>query len=820
MEDTHKITPPVNKKRRLSEVERLAKQPDPADLQKCRRKRKEMGRIPQALLTPSEGLPVPNNNLSERSVEDDTYLHMLADNGYSTDEDINEEEVEEDNYYEHEVSEEDNELAEDGDDNEEEDNKEMPLSVPTPSANRLVKFDLLKEMVESRCKCAQCQGAVNLSEITIGIATTVILTCNSCSIEDQRSEAGMESFNGTKIVYHTESALVTRASGSQKTFRDFPIHYSLVLLMQQLGCGLEGIRAVLSHLNLCPTVGNWIKWREIIDTIGCAQQEIADKCMVDNMKEEITLSKEAGLPTVVDPHGRKRQAVAASVDMGWQKRSSGHRYDSPSGVSLMIGAESKKIVQRHVCSKLCRVCDEAKRLSKKTTKPSETPKDLSIRPHRCSKNYEGSSKGMEAQAAVICVKNFYVASATTNGCEAAFIDVTISDDDSSTWANLQQSLTMLLEQRNKDLISQGLPAETKKEWVDWPKTKRGVPKKDYGQFTLDELPSRQNLADPNHRAKVLGKHLYPLTSVPVSSGKQITKATAERFKVNFNRAIHQYRGKSDTEMRNGLLATLEHEFGNHEHCSNDWCKFLNAKTSGEREQLQSRWWSKNDSATLYAALNRVYMDFLTPERIRQMNHKHDTQKNESMNKKIARVCPKSTTFSKSMVLSDRVAWVVMEDSLGGCVAVEELFNRLGITPLPPTLKDYYTKNDKTRARHHEYTLQKSVKQRRRLNLNTKIWQDRVQATKDREQGKDYSSGMAFEETTAQEKTTKTASTEKKLCTACGGNTHQRRSHKMCPMNKFNWVGPGKDILCEEVKQNSQIEATTTTTTTIPDGKMS
>ena len=43
-----------------------------------------------------------------------------------------------------------------------------------------------------------------------------------------------------------------------------------------------------------------------------------------------------------------------------------------------------------------------------------------------------------------------------------------------------------------------------------------------------------------------------------------------------------------------------------------------------------------------------------------MYHGFDTQKNESMNQKIAKMCPKSPTLSKTMVLSDRVSWVVIK----------------------------------------------------------------------------------------------------------------------------------------------------------------
>ena len=46
---------------------------------------------------------------------------------------------------------------------------------------------------------------------------------------------------------------------------------------------------------------------------------------------------------------------------------------------------------------------------------------------------------MEAEAAVHCVKEFFHVSTLLEDAIPAFIDVLISDDDSSTWANLQVS---------------------------------------------------------------------------------------------------------------------------------------------------------------------------------------------------------------------------------------------------------------------------------------------------------------------------------------------------------------------------------------------
>ena len=43
--------------------------------------------------------------------------------------------------------------------------------------------------------------------------------------------------------------------------------------------------------------------------------------------------------------------------MGWQKRSSGKVYNSPTGHALLFGAKTKKVLNFTVLSKLCSTCD-------------------------------------------------------------------------------------------------------------------------------------------------------------------------------------------------------------------------------------------------------------------------------------------------------------------------------------------------------------------------------------------------------------------------------------------------------------------------------
>jgi len=73
---------------------------------------------------------------------------------------------------------------------------------------------------------------------------------------------------------------------------------------------------------------------------------------------------------------------AMSVYMGWQKRSTGHSYDSMSGHAALIGARTQKVVAWIVKAKKCSICTAF--LKRAENAPV----------HRCVANHGGSSKSI------------------------------------------------------------------------------------------------------------------------------------------------------------------------------------------------------------------------------------------------------------------------------------------------------------------------------------------------------------------------------------------------------------------------------------------
>ena len=104
--------------------------------------------------------------------------------------------------------------------------------------------------------------------------------------------------------------------------------------------------------------------------------------------------------------------------MGWQKRSSGRRYDSSSGHAFIISGRKKGTIGMVLYSKACRKCDSAE---KKGEEAEE---------HECPKNFEGISKITGASAIMKMVEDAYYN-------RFFIINVIASDNDSTMRAVLK-----------------------------------------------------------------------------------------------------------------------------------------------------------------------------------------------------------------------------------------------------------------------------------------------------------------------------------------------------------------------------------------------
>lgn len=111
-------------------------------------------------------------------------------------------------------------------------------------------------------------------------------------------------------------------------------------------------------------------------------------------------------------------AITVTVDAGWSKRSHKHSYNAKSGVAVIIGNATKKLLYLAVRNKYCSICTVARN------------KGVPSKQHKCFKNWAGSSCGMEAD---MIVEGFRLAETMH---KVRYMRM-VGDGDSSVLANIQ-----------------------------------------------------------------------------------------------------------------------------------------------------------------------------------------------------------------------------------------------------------------------------------------------------------------------------------------------------------------------------------------------
>ena len=122
---------------------------------------------------------------------------------------------------------------------------------------------------------------------------------------------------------------------------------------------------------------------------GMAEQLVRYLEIEEAFQDEIKDTQEKNNQSYIDwcalsdkDKNNNKVKLTVTYKMGWQKRSSGRRYDSSSRHAFIIGARSKVIIGMFLYSKACRKCGAAEKRREEAEE------------HECPKNFEGSSKSM------------------------------------------------------------------------------------------------------------------------------------------------------------------------------------------------------------------------------------------------------------------------------------------------------------------------------------------------------------------------------------------------------------------------------------------
>ena len=378
-----------------------------------------------------------------------------------------------------------------------------------------------------------------------------------------------------------------------------------------------------------------------------------------------------------------------------------------SGHCFFIGGRTKKIVSAQVSSKKCKICENA-------NKKDETPTY-----HECPHNYNGSSKGMEAQNALHLTIKMYKDSKSK-----IFVENIVADDDSSLRALL----------------------------------KHCTPTSKKGKLPI-EIPEPTFLADPGHRTKTVSKPIFALVKNK-NKKRRCCRVDALRFKKYFSYMLKQNWNKSIDEICDKAQAVIEHLFNNHAHCDVQWCHAKQKENMKENlhdqcdeEEVSAsdlkkppthpfKYRSKTKDSELYNEIRKAYEKYQTPERLRESLHPYDTQSNEAMNQSVSKYAPKNKSYGASMSLATRVSVAIGVFNLGHYQYWLEVYHHLGLC-MSQTLSDHLKKKDEAIAKKRENQKKLSVKIKRsqkQIELTKRLIETEM---RDKKRGLSYGSGMAI-----------------------------------------------------------------------------
>ena len=351
------------------------------------------------------------------------------------------------------------------------------------------------------------------------------------------------------------------------------------------------------------------------------------------------------------------------------------------------------------------------------------------------------------------------------------------DDDSSTVANCKHAY--------KDKIAAGLMTAN-----EWPKNEKGTKRKDAGLLPL-EIPEPQSLADPTHRAKCVAAKIFGLKKKHGTRGTDITSVDAHRIKLYWGHWQKQSRNLSFNEFKQKANAVIEHLFDDHTFCSVEWCPVLKAQARQE-EFKKGQYRSKVKHAREYEQIKSALFPYLTDEKLREIHHPYDSQKNESFNKSASRTVPKGRTYSMTIALKARICIAAGVGNVGNYEYWTQVMDSLGIA------KGHHTEAfllDKTRrVRYkHDYQCRIPVKRKRTEQKNKKWREIMKKEGKEEKAGVNYKPGIRNDGDNDEDAEDKGPTPSKRMrrlnktvckkpCVRCGRWDHTRLCSS-CPTSK-------------------------------------
>ena len=369
------------------------------------------------------------------------------------------------------------------------DAQQVTNAVPPLTGNRIINLHLLKNFTAEITKHAsECGGEVKLSgeHNQRGLASILSATCTTCDM---------------KISFQTSPVV----QGSKK----WQINLAAVWGQMATGGGYSTLQESMAVIGVpVMTKKSFIATERMVADKWWESLEISMKDAGAEEKQ-LAISRNSfheGVP-----------AITVIVDGGWSKRSHKHSYNAKSGVGIIVGKETGKILHLGVRNKYCWTCSRAESLGKE---PSS---------HRCYRNWDRPSSSMETD---IILEGFKAAESKHGLRYTKFI----GDGDSSVHPTLVNEVPV------------------------WGHIIKKVECANHS--TKCYRSSLEKLVQDNPQYKGKGK----LTE---GMRKRLTKAARCAIKM---RSLETDRRKAVHLLQRDLENSPLHCFGIHRNCSPDYCK--------------------------------------------------------------------------------------------------------------------------------------------------------------------------------------------------------------------------------------------------------
>ena len=271
----------------------------------------------------------------------------------------------------------------------------VKISAGPPNPERsIIENHAMAELIQSHCVCRYCHSNLLLTFPTVCVTAIPTLQCSNseCSMGIGALSATVA---GTDIF-----------QGSQKQMTRYALNVLYVLAF--IGCGDGGVEAqrLLGFLGIANlTSMAKTSFGRIEKKVAGAIKKVTDAALELNLMEEVRLSMRQDIDfdfaAWKNAYVNETEAfpvsayprLTVSMDMGWQKRSSGRRYDSASGHACLVGLHTRKPIMMSVKITFCRVCSYHYSVD-------DGDDEDNIRPHNCSINHDDGTQAMESKALV------------------------------------------------------------------------------------------------------------------------------------------------------------------------------------------------------------------------------------------------------------------------------------------------------------------------------------------------------------------------------------------------------------------------------------